>query len=77
MDKPITMTINELKSKIINDCNQSGLSPVILDLIVQGIYLEIHRLAERQSLEEETAYKEAIESEKSKNISEDKNNESK
>lgn len=77
MDKPITMTINELKSKIINDCNQSGLPPVILDLIVQGIYLEIHRLAEKQSLEEEKIYKEAIESEKSKEDLEGKGNESK
>ena len=77
MDKPITMIINELKSKIINECNQSGLPPVILDLIMQGIYLEIHRLAEKQSSEEETAYKEAIKSEKSKEDLEGKDNESK
>lgn len=77
MDKPITMIINELKSKIINECNQSGLSPIILDLIMQGIYLEIHRLAEKQSLEEEAIYKETIKSEKSKEDLEGKDNESK
>lgn len=56
MNKPITMVIKETKNKIANICNESGLPPVILDLIVQGIYSEIHSLAERQSLEEEMAY---------------------
>lgn len=56
MNKPITMVIKETKNKIVNICNESGLSPIILDLIVQGIYSEIHSLAERQSLEEEMAY---------------------
>ena len=56
MIKPLTMVVKETKTKIINICNESGLSPVVLDLIVQGIYSEIHSLAERQSLEEEMAY---------------------
>ena len=56
MNKPITMVIKETKTKIANICNESGLSPIVLDLIVQGIYSEIHSLAERQSLEEEMAY---------------------
>lgn len=56
MNKPITMVIKETKTKIANICNESGLSPVVLDLIMQGIYSEIHSLAERQSLEEEMAY---------------------
>ena len=60
VNKPITIKINELKSKIISSCNESGLSPAILDLIVQGIYLEIHNLAEKQLIEERTAYAEAI-----------------
>ncbi len=56
MNKPVTMIIKETKSKIANICNESGLPPIILDLIVQGIYFEIHSLAERQSLNEEIAY---------------------
>lgn len=56
MNKPLTMVVKETKTKIINICNESGLSPIVLDLIVQGIYSEIHSLAERQSLEEEMAY---------------------
>lgn len=56
MNKPITMVINETKRKLANICNESGLSPAILDLIMQGLYAEIHSLAERRSLEEEMAY---------------------
>lgn len=56
MNKPISMVIKEIKTKIANICNESGLSPIVLDLIMQGIYSEIHSLAERQSLEEEMAY---------------------
>lgn len=60
MNKPLTMTIKEIKTKIANICNESGLPPVILDLIMQGIYSEIHYLVEKQTAEEETAYAEAI-----------------
>ena len=61
MNKPLTMVVKETKAKIINACNESGLSPIILDLVVQGIYSEIHSLAERQTLDEEVAYRKAIE----------------
>lgn len=56
INKPITMVIKETKTKIANICNESGLSPIILDLIMQGIYSEIHSLAERQTVEEEMSY---------------------
>lgn len=56
MNKPITMVIKETKAKIINACNESNLSPAILDLIVQGIYYEIHSLAEKQTAEDEMTY---------------------
>lgn len=56
MNKPLTMVIKETKNKLANVCNESGLPPIILDLIMQGFYSEIHSLAKRQSLEEEMAY---------------------
>ena len=56
MNKPFTMVVKETKKKIADICNESGLPPVILDLIMQGIYSEIHSLAERQTSEEESAY---------------------
>ena len=61
MNKPITMIIKETKKNLINVCNESGLSPAILDLIVQGLYSEVHSLADKQSIEEEMAYARAIE----------------
>lgn len=67
MNKPLTMIIKDTKIKLANVCNESGLPPVILDLIVQGIYSEVHSLAEKQSLEEEFAYTKAIKDVKSDN----------
>ena len=61
MNKPITMVIKETKTKIANICNESGLSPIVLDLIMQGIYSEIHSLAERQTMEEEMSYVKMLE----------------
>ena len=60
MNKPLTMIIKETKAKIATACNESGLPPIILDLIMQTIYSEIHLLAERQTAEEESAYMEKI-----------------
>lgn len=61
MNKPITMVIKETKQKLINVCNESGLSPVILDLIIQGVYTDVHSLAERQTIEEEINYRKVLE----------------
>lgn len=56
MNKPLSMMIKETKQKLVNICNESNLPFSVLDLIVQGIYSEIHSLAERQALEEELTY---------------------
>lgn len=66
MNKPLTMIIKETRTKLINACNESGLSPIILDLIMQGVYAEIHLLAEKQSTEEEMAYVKMLEENKQK-----------
>ena len=55
MNKPVSIIIKETKAKLANICNESGLSPIILDLIVQGIYSEIHSIAEKHCFEEEKA----------------------
>ena len=54
------MSIKETKTSIIKACNDANLSPVILDLIISGIYAEIHALAEKQMQEDESAYFQAI-----------------
>ena len=56
MNKPLTMTIKETRAKIANVCNESGLPPIVLDLIIQGIYSEIRFLAEKQTEEDERNY---------------------
>jgi hypothetical protein len=66
MNEPLTMIIKNTKIKLANVCNESGLPPVILDLIVQGIYSEIHLLAEKQTSEEEKTYINALEESKDK-----------
>lgn len=71
MNKPLTMVIKETKTKLANVCNESGLSPIHLDLIMQGLYTEIHSLAERQALEEEVAYAKMLEEEAKKTIAAD------
>ena len=63
MNKPISMIIKETKAELANVCNKSGLSPVFLDLILQGIYSEVHTLAEKQESEEEKDYMKKLESE--------------
>lgn len=69
MNKPLTVVIKETKKKIADACNESGLPPAILDLIMQGLYSEIHSLAERQSFEEEMSYAKMVK-EVSENASE-------
>lgn len=59
MNKPLTITIKETKAKLIKVCNESALPPVILDLIIQGVYSEVHSLVEKQTLEDEVSYAEA------------------
>lgn len=74
MNKPLAMIVKETKGKLANVCAESGLSPVVLDMIIQGLYSEIHSFAERQALEEEMAYVKAVEEEakKSAKVIEDK-----
>ena len=60
MNKPLSMIIEETKTKLAATCNESGLPPVILDLIMQGIYNEVHNLAERQIVNEKNAYEQSL-----------------
>ena len=72
MNKPLTMIIKDTKIKLANVCNESGLPPVILDLIIQGIYSEIHSIAEKQAHEEELAFAKMIQdAEKNENAEKD------
>lgn len=67
MNKPLTMIVKETKTKIVDICNESGLPPVILDLIIQGIYSDIHYVVEKQTADEEIAYLKSLEENKTQN----------
>lgn len=60
MNKPISMVVKETKIKLAKVCNESGLHPIILDLILQGVYSEVHALADKQSFDEEMVYVESL-----------------
>lgn len=60
MDKPLSAIIKEVKMKLASVCNESVLPLPILDLVVQEIYFEVHRLAEKQAVAEELAYMNAV-----------------
>lgn len=68
MNKPLTMIIKETKEKIVNVCNESGLSPVMLDLIMWGIYSDIRYIAEKQTTDEEAAYLKSLEGNVAKDL---------
>jgi hypothetical protein len=73
MNKPLTMIVNETKIKLVNICNESGLPPIILDLIVQGVYSDIHYIVEKQAADEEAAYLKSLEENKIQNSKGDDN----
>lgn len=70
-NKPISMIIKETKAKIANACNESRLPPVILDLVISEIYSEVRSLAEKQAIEEENSYMDAIQSDKTVTVFDD------
>jgi len=72
-NKPLTMIVNETKMKLVNICNESGLPPIILDLIVQGVYSDIHYIVEKQAADEEAAYLKSLEENKIQNSKGDDN----
>lgn len=60
MNKPLSMIIKETKEKLAEVFSGATLPLPILDLVVQEIYFEVHRLAEKQAEAEELAYMNAV-----------------
>lgn len=59
MNKPASMVIKEFSDSIEKCINNSGLPPVIIEMIVRGYYLQIKDLAEKQAEAEKTEYEAA------------------
>lgn len=68
MNKPLSIIIKETREKLATICNESGLPPVILDLIIQKIYSDVRYLSEKQTLEETEFYNKSLEEESDKVI---------
>lgn len=56
IEKPISLTIEEVKAEIANIINNSQLPPVVLDLIVKDIYNEVHSIYIQQTMQEQQEY---------------------
>lgn len=56
MNKPLTISIKETESTLIDVCNNSGLPVSILELIVKNLLTEIHELSMKQLQEDTIKY---------------------
>lgn len=61
MNKPISMVINETRISLTNICNESGLPPCILELIVGNLYKEVKHVSEIQLKKDTEKYNNAQE----------------
>ena len=66
MNKPITMQIKELKTKIIKDINESELPAFIIETTFRDLYNEIRLLAIEQEKREEQEYEQFLIKEQNK-----------
>lgn len=53
MEKSFNKTIKEVQKRLVQICNESGLSPIVLELILQNLLSEVRLMIEKQIFEEE------------------------
>lgn len=53
MEKSFNKIIKEVQRRIVQICNESDLSPIVLELILQNLLSEVHLMVEKQMFEEE------------------------
>lgn len=53
MEKSFNKTIKEVQKRIVQICNESDLSPIVLELILQNLLSEVRLMIEKQIFEEE------------------------
>lgn len=54
------MAIREFGEKLEESINNSGLPPVIVEMVLRGYYIQIKEMAKRQADEEEAAFKSEV-----------------
>lgn len=60
MNKPLSMTILEMKSNIIDVINKSGMSPTIIEMVMKDLYADIKNQCIAFEKEEQANYKKLI-----------------
>lgn len=58
--KPITILMDELKGKVVNAINESGLTPVLVEAAIKDVFSEVGRQAMIQRAGEAEAYLAAV-----------------
>lgn len=54
------MAIREFEEKLEESINNSGLPPIIVEMVLRGYYIQIKEMAKRQADEEEAAFKSEV-----------------
>lgn len=72
MNKPLSMTILEMKSSIIDIINKSGISPTIVEMVMRDLYTDIKNQCIAFEKTEQEAYKKSLENSKEKKKEEEK-----
>lgn len=68
MNKPASVAIKEFSEDLESCVNNSGLPPIVLEMVMRGYYLQIKELADRQTRTEEESYRKDLENQE---VSED------
>lgn len=58
--KPVTLIMDELKGKVVNAINKSGLAPVLVEAAIKDVFSEVSRRAMLQRASEAEAYLAAV-----------------
>ena len=60
IDKPLSMRLDETKKQLAEVVNNCGLDPVLIKMLIEGLYVEVTNVA-KQSLENDVqAYEEQL-----------------
>lgn len=60
MDKPMSIAINELKLKIINDINEAALPPYAIELLFKDLYNQIAETSKLQLAKDYEEYQKSL-----------------
>ena len=68
MNKPASVAIKEFSENLESCVNNSGLPPIVLEMVMRGYYLQLKELADRHTRTEEESYRKDLENQE---VSED------